>query len=34
MTPAAALRRNDNEVHLDPRGRIRLRLDDADGRSG
>ena len=30
MTPAAALRRIDNEVHLDRRGRIRLRLDDAD----
>jgi glycine betaine/proline transport system ATP-binding protein len=30
MTPAAALRRVDGEVHLDERGRIRLRLDDAD----
>ena len=30
MTPADALRRIDNEVHLDERGRIRLRLDDAD----
>ena len=30
MTPAAALRRIDNEVHLDRRGQIRLRLDDAD----
>ncbi len=30
MTPAAALRRIDNEVHLDDRGRIRIRLDEAD----
>ena len=30
MTPAAALRRVDNEVHLDERGRIRLKLDDSD----
>ncbi len=29
MTPEAALRRTDNEVHLDLRGRIRLRLDEA-----
>ena len=33
MTPAAALRRIDNEVHLDRRGRIRLRLD-GDGPPG
>jgi len=30
MTPAAALRRVDDEVHLDRRGRIRLRLDSDD----
>ena len=30
MTPAAALRRIDGEVHLDRRGRIRLRLDSDD----
>ena len=30
MTPAAALRRVDDEMHLDDRGRIRLRLDDDD----
>jgi glycine betaine/proline transport system ATP-binding protein len=30
MTPAASLRRIDNEVHLDERGRIRLKLDAAD----
>jgi len=31
MTPAAALRHTDNEVHLDAGGRIRVQLD-ADGR--
>jgi glycine betaine/proline transport system ATP-binding protein len=30
MTPAAALRRTDNEVHLDRRGRIRIQVDEAD----
>jgi len=30
MTPAAALRRNDDEVFLDRNGRIRLRLDGDD----
>ena len=30
MTPATALRRNDDELLLDPGGRIRLRLDDDD----
>jgi glycine betaine/proline transport system ATP-binding protein len=30
MTPAAALRRNEDEIILDPGGRIRLRLDGED----